>query len=68
MLLARENPAAVKYALGLLGFMRADTRLPLVEPETSAKAEIAKAIAAIGEDDLTCDAWEENGHQRSAQI
>jgi 4-hydroxy-tetrahydrodipicolinate synthase len=68
MLLVRENPAAVKYALGLLGFMRADTRLPLVEPETSTKAEIAKAIAAIGEDGLTCDAWEENSLQRSAQI
>ena len=67
-LLARENPAAVKYALCLLGFARPDTRLPLVEPETSTKAEIANAVAAIGEDDLTCDTWEENRLQMSAQI
>ena len=67
-LLAGENPAAVKYALCLLGFARPDTRLPLVEPETSTKAEIANAVAAIGEDDLTCDAWEENRLQMSAQI
>jgi len=59
MLLARESPAAVKYALCLLGFMRPDTRLPLVELETSTKAEIANAVAAIGEDDLDREAWEE---------
>jgi 4-hydroxy-tetrahydrodipicolinate synthase len=67
-LLAMENPAAVKYALCLLGFMRSDLRLPLVEPEPSTKAEIAKAMAAIGEDDLDRDAWDENKFQRSAQI
>jgi 4-hydroxy-tetrahydrodipicolinate synthase len=67
-LLAMENAAAVKYALCLLGFLRPDTRLPLVGLETSAKAEIANAIAAIGENDLDRDAWEENNLQRSAQI
>jgi 4-hydroxy-tetrahydrodipicolinate synthase len=55
MLLARENPAALKYALGLLGLMRPDARLPLVELETATKVEIANAMAAIGENDLTQD-------------
>ncbi len=52
--LARENPAALKYALCLLGLMRPDTRLPIVELAASAKAEIASAIAAIGDEDLGC--------------
>src|ERR1700719_2344238 len=55
ILLARENPAALKYALDLLGLMRPDARLPLVDLETATKAEIANAIAAIGENDLTRD-------------
>jgi 4-hydroxy-tetrahydrodipicolinate synthase len=55
MLLARENPAALKYALCLLGLMRPDARLPLVDLETAMKAEIANAIAAIGENHLTRD-------------
>ena len=73
-LLTRENPAAVKYALCLLGFMRADTRLPLVDLEASAKAEIADAIAAIGEEGLDRQAseennlWEENHLEKSALI
>ncbi len=58
-LLARESPAALKYALSLLGFMRPDTRLPIVELADAAKAEIASAITAIGEEDLTCEDWEE---------
>ena len=48
-LLARENPAAVKYALSLLGLMRPDTRLPLVELSDHAKAEVAAAIDAMNE-------------------
>jgi 4-hydroxy-tetrahydrodipicolinate synthase len=52
-LVAKENPAAVKYALSLLGLMRPDTRLPLVGLLDQAKAEVADAIAAIGEKDLT---------------
>jgi len=68
LLLAMEGPPAVKYALCLLGFMRPDPRLPLVGLARATKAEIAKAIAAIGEDDLDRDAWEENKLQRSAQI
>jgi 4-hydroxy-tetrahydrodipicolinate synthase len=40
--LARENPAAVKYALCLLGFMSPRTRLPIVE------------LTEIGDEDLAC--------------
>jgi 4-hydroxy-tetrahydrodipicolinate synthase len=53
ILVAEENPAAVKYALSLLGLMRPDTRLPLVGLSDQAKGKVADAIAAIGEDDLT---------------
>ena len=35
--LAKESPAALKYALCLLGFMRPDTRLPIVELDEAAK-------------------------------
>jgi 4-hydroxy-tetrahydrodipicolinate synthase len=63
-LLASEDPAALKYALCLLGFMRPDTRLPIVELADTAKAEVANAIAAIGEDDLACENGEENGLER----
>jgi 4-hydroxy-tetrahydrodipicolinate synthase len=48
--LSRENPAALKYALCLLGFMSPATRLPIVELADAAKAEVAGAIAAIGQD------------------
>ena len=54
-LVAKENPAAVKYALSLSGLMRPDTRLPLVELSDQAKAEVAAAIAEIGENDLDRD-------------
>jgi 4-hydroxy-tetrahydrodipicolinate synthase len=59
-LLARENPAALKYALCLLGFMSPSTRLPLVELADPAKAEIAGAIAEIGDEDLACptECWQ----------
>jgi len=52
-LVTEENPAAVKYALSLLGGMRPNIRLPLVGLSDQAKAKVADAIAAIGEDDLT---------------
>ncbi|MGC1553232.1 MAG: 4-hydroxy-tetrahydrodipicolinate synthase [Bradyrhizobium sp.] len=51
-LTAKENPAAVKYALSLFGLMRADTRLPLAGLSDQAKAAVADAIAAIGKDGL----------------
>jgi 4-hydroxy-tetrahydrodipicolinate synthase len=53
-LLSKESPAALKYALCLLGFMRPNTRLPIVELDDSAKAEIATAILGIGDEDLAC--------------
>jgi 4-hydroxy-tetrahydrodipicolinate synthase len=57
--LTKESPAALKYALSLLGFMSPGTRLPIVELGDSAKAEIANAIAAIGDEDLACpsESW-----------
>jgi 4-hydroxy-tetrahydrodipicolinate synthase len=55
-LLSKESPAALKYALCLLGFMRPSTRLPIVELDDSTKAEVANAIAEIGDEDLVCAA------------
>jgi 4-hydroxy-tetrahydrodipicolinate synthase len=52
--LSKESPAALKYALCLLGFMSPTTRLPIVELADSAKAEVAGAIAEIGDEDLAC--------------
>lgn len=52
--LSRESPAALKYALSLLGLMSPATRLPIVELADAAKAEVAEAIAAIGDEDLAC--------------
>ena len=51
-LTAKENPAAVKYALSLFGLMRADTRLPLAGLSDQVKAAVTDAIAAIGKDGL----------------
>jgi 4-hydroxy-tetrahydrodipicolinate synthase len=53
-LLSKESPAAVKYALCLLGFMLPTTRLPIVQLDDAAKAEIASAITEIGDEDLAC--------------
>jgi 4-hydroxy-tetrahydrodipicolinate synthase len=50
--LSKESPAALKYALCLLGFMSPNTRLPIVELAEPAKAEVASAIAEIGDQDL----------------
>jgi 4-hydroxy-tetrahydrodipicolinate synthase len=57
--LSGESPAALKYALCLLGFMSPTTRLPIVELADSAKAEVAGAIAGIGDEDLACpiESW-----------
>jgi len=52
--LAKESPAALKYALCLLGFMSPATRLPIVELSDAAKAEVASALAMIGDEDITC--------------
>ena len=57
--LSKESPAALKYALCLLGFMSPSTRLPIVELSDAAKAEVASAIAEIGDEDLACpsESW-----------
>jgi 4-hydroxy-tetrahydrodipicolinate synthase len=51
--LSRESPAALKYALSLLGLMCPYTRLPIVELDVSAKAEVARTLAALADEDLT---------------
>ena len=52
--LSRESPAALKYALSMLGFIHPSTRLPIVELAEPAKAEVACAIAEIGDECLAC--------------
>ncbi|UZE46976.1 4-hydroxy-tetrahydrodipicolinate synthase [Rhodopseudomonas sp. P2A-2r] len=49
------TPAALKHALGLLGQVSARVRLPMVEPDTTAKATIAEVIAALYADMESCD-------------
>jgi len=48
---AKENPAAVKYALSFLGLMRPNPRLPLVELSDQAKAEVTAAITTVMPDE-----------------
>jgi 4-hydroxy-tetrahydrodipicolinate synthase len=50
--LAKESPAALKYTLSLLGLLHPTTRLPIVELADAAKAEVARALAVIGDEDL----------------
>ena len=45
-----DTPAALKYALSLLGLMHPGTRLPIVELDERAKAAVAKGVARIDED------------------
>jgi 4-hydroxy-tetrahydrodipicolinate synthase len=47
---SRDTPAALKYALALLGLISPRVRLPMVEPPDEEKTEIARAIAAIGDE------------------
>lgn len=51
-LLEREHPAALKFALALLGFMQPATRLPIVQLDASAKAEVAQAMATLADEYL----------------
>lgn len=48
--LERDTPAALKFALSLLGQISPRVRLPMVEPSASEKAEIARALAPIGDE------------------
>lgn len=41
------NPQCVKYALSLMGKCRSAMRLPLIEPQPSAKEKIAEALSVI---------------------
>jgi 4-hydroxy-tetrahydrodipicolinate synthase len=50
--LSRNNPAALKYALGLLGMIDPAPRLPLVELDDAAKGAVARAVAGIADEDL----------------
>lgn len=50
--LSGECPAALKYALSLLGLMKPATRLPLVELDEAARAAVTKAVATIADEDL----------------
>src|SRR5882762_363749 len=66
--LSKESPAALKYALCLLGFMSPTTRLPIVELSDAAKAEVASAIAEIGDEDIACptESWRGVGIHKDA--
>jgi 4-hydroxy-tetrahydrodipicolinate synthase len=66
--LSRESPAALKYALCLLGFMSPSTRLPLVELAETAKAEVASAIAAISDENLACPIESQHGPRPSNHL
>lgn len=48
--LSNESPAALKYALSLLGLMHPGTRLPIVQLGEVGRYAVAKAIAGIDED------------------
>ena len=50
--LSSGNPAALKYALSLLGLISPTTRLPLVGLDEQARGAVAKAIASMAEEDL----------------
>ncbi len=47
--LAKESPAAIKYAMCLLGLCLPNVRLPMVELDETAKVELAKLIAEVSE-------------------
>jgi 4-hydroxy-tetrahydrodipicolinate synthase len=66
--LTKESPAALKYALCLLGFMSPNTRLPIVELADAAKAEVAGAIADIGDEDLACPIESWHGPRRNNSL
>lgn len=51
-LLEREHPAALKFALALLGFMQPATRLPIVQLGATAKSELAQAMAELADEYL----------------
>jgi 4-hydroxy-tetrahydrodipicolinate synthase len=50
--LSSETPAALKYALSLLGLIQPHTRLPIVGLDEATKAKVAGAVATIADEDL----------------
>lgn len=58
-LLEREHPAALKFALSLLGFIDPATRLPIAPLDAPAKTELARVIADLADEYLASadDAW-----------
>jgi len=50
--LSNDSPAALKYALSLLGLMPANTRLPIVPLDAGAQREVVRAFAAIADEEL----------------
>ena len=62
--LASESPAALKYALCLLGLIAPNTRLPIVELAGPAKAELARAIAEIDSENPACARENRHGRQQ----
>jgi 4-hydroxy-tetrahydrodipicolinate synthase len=62
--LADESPAALKYALSLLGLMAPDTRLPIVALAGPAKAALARAIAEIDSESPACARENRHGYQQ----
>jgi 4-hydroxy-tetrahydrodipicolinate synthase len=50
--LSRESPAALKYALSVLGLIRPLTRLPIVALDDVAQSEVVRAFAAIADEEL----------------
>jgi 4-hydroxy-tetrahydrodipicolinate synthase len=47
-LFLESNPVPVKYALGLMGRMRADMRLPLTQPSAETRAAVTEALSRLG--------------------
>jgi 4-hydroxy-tetrahydrodipicolinate synthase len=50
--LGKESPAALKYALSLPGLMSPATRLPIVPLDDAGRSAVAKAFAAIADEEL----------------
>src|SRR6187402_3084917 len=50
--LAKESPAALKYALSVLGLMSPATRLPIMPLDATAQREVVRAFAAITDEEL----------------
>ncbi|MCK1720856.1 4-hydroxy-tetrahydrodipicolinate synthase [Bradyrhizobium sp. 141] len=50
--LSKESPAALKYALDVLGLMSAATRLPIVPLDPAAQRGVVRALAAIADEEL----------------